>query len=318
MKAWDIYTNLSADKSGVSLPNDHQLSILKYNYSVLTNYLQSETSTNLLKIIITETYSNMNTEGGSTFRIDLTSQLHRQVCPVKDFFNGTYLSCCLVDTKVITYNFTVAVSLKMTNFESYQTTFSNNMLLWKLIINVLNKRNTSQEHYQNCVNPFDLDLRSGYWLNTMGKHSQKHKPMSNKYVIPDNRYPGGYCMFPYLEGAIQSCIKEKYNGTTMIIGDSHARFIFYYLIQITTGRLMYRKIKSDITYKNHQFKWCTYVRLFANCLKLYLTERLKYPIKNTDHVLMLHTGSWDMITYQMQVSIYVINILLFYIYVPHY
>lgn len=49
-----------------------------------------------------------STLGGNSFRISVVLDHLSQLCPVKDYFNGTYLACCEVQTAFVKENFTIS------------------------------------------------------------------------------------------------------------------------------------------------------------------------------------------------------------------
>ena len=67
-------------------------------------------------IIIDELYRGIHASGGSSFRILSTSSVLRQTCSFEDYFNGTYVGFCYMDTAGCT---NVTVDLLFVNYTAY-------------------------------------------------------------------------------------------------------------------------------------------------------------------------------------------------------
>ena len=79
-------------------------------------------------IIIDELYRGIHTSGGSSFRILSTSSVLRQTCSFEDFFNGTYVGFCYMDTAGCT---NVTVDLLFVNYTAYSQKMQPlNRVLW--------------------------------------------------------------------------------------------------------------------------------------------------------------------------------------------
>ena len=79
-------------------------------------------------IIIDELYRGIHTSGGSSFRILSTSSELRQTCSFEDYFNGTYVGFCYMDTAGCT---NVTVDLLFVKYTAYtQKIHPLNQVLW--------------------------------------------------------------------------------------------------------------------------------------------------------------------------------------------
>ena len=153
------------------------------------------------------------------------------MCPVKDYFNGTYLCCCSVDTTHIQSRYAVQIKIQFKQFDAYDRTKSADQMIWNRRFNPVNKVPPTNQRYEDCRNVTELDFNQGYWSKSGGRSTSY-----NRYVLSDKRHPDGHCIFPLMTSKeIKSCFKHKFHDKLLMIGDSHIRYAFYTLIRLTTG-----------------------------------------------------------------------------------
>ena len=75
--------------------------------------------------------TGVSTGGGANFRVEVTSPTLRQICPVRDYLNGTYLSCCMIDVMTNTQPYNITIYLQFVNFHAYQKYSGVHTQLWQ-------------------------------------------------------------------------------------------------------------------------------------------------------------------------------------------
>ena len=195
-----------------------------YQYSVSTSEVEVGDYMGVLKIIIKESYtSGLISDGGSSLRVELYSNASKMVCPVRDYSNGTYLSCCTTDMSTMPTIYTVDIYLQFIKLQSFERLKSQNKLIWhKTFANtkrMVNGNSTSiGPQYSNCSNLSELNLSTGYWLTVDNSY---------RYVLPDQS-----CVVPpVMVEEFRGCIDAQYAGGIHVMGDSHMRYLFQYIMQ---------------------------------------------------------------------------------------
>ena len=153
------------------------------------------------------------------------------MCPVKDFFNGTYLVCCTVDITFLS-SYTISINQQFKGFDAYKPVPNKMTYVWSKLFTQTNQFQTSKtQPYPPCSNVTSLNLEHGYW----GKHSKSSR-RNNRFILPDVNSPGDHCEFPLMPAAqLKACFKNVYNNTLVMIGDSHVRYAYFLMIRLTTG-----------------------------------------------------------------------------------
>ena len=117
--------------------------------------------------------------------------------------------------------------------------------------------------YQNCEHVEYLDTENGYWISDSSKRSKYQK-----YIIEDISVPGSHCAFHVMDlEKLTSCFEKKFNHTMTMIGDSHIRYAFFHLINLSTGNNIVRHVHHDIKVTTHYFKWKPYCKDLVRGLK---------------------------------------------------
>ena len=189
------------------------------------------------RIIITELIDRELSAGGSTFNIITKGRHTRASCAYRDFFNGTYLACCVLREE---HN-DIEISLVNVNFLTYHmypghhkllstthvasnrpAVYPNGDLVIHQPVNVVDIENKEEaalleQDVDNYFHPDSIECLSDneFWMETM-LHGWR-------YVIK------GHHTHFLDKFAINRCLDEKYDGHMTATGDSHMRFVFYYL-----------------------------------------------------------------------------------------
>ena len=269
-----------------------------YSHTVVHHVIAIDDVTEIVKIIIKESIADQHSDGGSSFRINAGSRMFKQVCPTKDYFNGTYLSCCTIDKSHLNSSYTITISVQFVKFDAFSTkSSSNNKKIWsrKFIMKETSAVSTAPQ-YQNCEHVEYLDTEDGYWISDSSKRSKYQK-----YIIEDISVPGSHCAFHVMDlEKLTSCFEKKFNHTMTMIGDSHIRYAFFHLINLSTGKNIARHVHHDIKVTTHYFKWKPYCKDLVRGLKEYTKQRYKDAILGDSdllpkyHLLILGVGHWDL------------------------
>ena len=270
----------------------------KYSHMVTHHIIDIDNSTETVKLLIREQKDKRSSDGGSSFRVNAGSAMHSQVCPVKDYLNGTYMSCCTIDTTYISDQYQIKINLQFAGFNAFSTrASSNNQEIWSKQFSL--KRNSSSQAfptYQDCVDVEYLNTEAGYWIKQTSNHQEY-----NQYVLEDSSAPGGHCIFHVMDPHdLSLCFEKKFNHTFTLIGDSHIRYAFYHLINLSTGSDLSSGGHEDIQVTTHYFKWKPYCKDLVEGLKSYLAERHSAnTMADTAslpnyHLLILDSGQWDL------------------------
>ena len=189
----------------------------------------------------------------------------------------------------ITHNVIITIYNEFTNFRAYYKYHPSRKKLWtKSFPKNLPVSTASTPAYPVCMEPHKLDYSLGYWVKQQNEH---------RYILPDPESPNGWCMPSSLRPEeINSCFVDKFKKSMTLIGDSHIRFTFYYMTNVTGGRELYRNVQHNITEQDRIFLWTTMCHNLVANLEEYLNKYYHRPVLNEDpaHLLILGIGSWDM------------------------
>ena len=203
----------------------------KYRYNVTYQRTEVTDSEDFVKIFIHEHSVGGPSSGGTTFRVNVTSDRTSQVCPWKDYLDGSYMVCCLVDTTFIKTRYKVEVFMKLENFTAYSRLQSTSTSIWSEMFEIESTKMVDQNfQYSECKLSNIQHRGDGYWLR-----SSEHMDVLDSYVLRDASSPRNYCTFPINHRRVVQCFKDKFHDDFTMIGDSHMRYAYYYLMQITTG-----------------------------------------------------------------------------------
>ena len=269
-----------------------------YSHTVRHHVIAIDDATELVKIIIKESIADEHSDGGSSFRINAGSEMFREVCPTKDYFNGTYLSCCTIDTTHLNASYSITISVQFVNFGAFNSkSSSNNKKIWSREFRIARTSAVSTSpQYQDCHHVEYLNTETGYWITDPYTHLKYHK-----YIIEDRSAPGGHCVFHVMNPEeLTECFEKRFNHTITMIGDSHIRYAFYHLINLSTGSDLGDQIHHNIKVTTHNFKWKPYCKDLVRSLKEYIKQRHKNITLGNNtllpeyNLLILGVGHWDL------------------------
>ena len=288
------YNQSSLAKQNITTtPGDHT----GYIYAVTHQVIAIDDVTDIVKLTIRELVGGRHTEGGSSFRINVQSKMHRQVCPTKDYFNGVYYSCCTVDKSFIGASYTIAISVQFVNFNAFSTIASStDHPIWtQQFTNNGPPAQPTSPQYQDCQRVEYMDTEAGYWIKESTSHLEY-----NRYILEDRDSPGSHCVFHVIDPKdVAECFQERFSDAMTLIGDSHIRYAFYHLLNLSTGSNRIGDGHDDVEIDSHYFKWRPFCEDLVSGLEEYLkdhkTSNLSYSISRPKyHLLILGTGHWDL------------------------
>ena len=133
--------------------------------------IEEETAVGKSEIIvkILETKRGIPTSGGSSFTFLQTSAYTKSFCPVKDFFNGTYLVKCFLHENVTNIKGEV-------NFVNFTGFTKKKMKIHKVIFVMRTEVNNLQKRCSVCDDP-----ERGYWIQS----NNSWHWFTGSHVIPE-------------------------------------------------------------------------------------------------------------------------------------
>ena len=243
---------------------------IKYNVSAI---IWNEKSY-FMTIKIDERVNGTTSHGGSNFRVEMHGE-DNEVCTAQDYTNGTYLVICPVLHSCVN----ITIQLKYINFDAY--------LLAKLApanIPIARKKwcppkTFLQINSMHCgTEPSGGDeISNGRWrhVNNTWQWVEKGRAIE---LLSKNKS--------------KSCIDSA--RSIHIVGDSHTRYIAYYLIHMKSGILPSNLQKRGSFNKyGIYFWWTTYVREMVNNLNTLRFSDHRKRNKTREDYLLLSTGAWD-------------------------
>ena len=189
------------------------------------------------RIVITELIDRELSIGGSTFKIITRGRHTRAGCSYRDFFNGTYLACCVlheehndIDLTLVNVNF-LTYHMYPGHHKLLQTihvasnrpaVYPNGDLVIHHPVNVVNIEDPEEaklleEDVDNYFHPDSIECFADneFWMDTM---------LNGWRYVSKGHHTHFLDRF-----AINRCIDEKYNGHMTATGDSHMRYVFFYI-----------------------------------------------------------------------------------------
>ena len=136
-------------------------------------------------------------------------------------------------------------------------------------------------------------LRDGYW----------HKSDMNPFQY---KLHNGSRVQLITKTELQSCVHEKFSDSITVIGDSHQRFLSWYLLRELDIRFPMKGAKKmkNMRKLQHSFIWSTYCPILRQNLDQYINGSLKSMKSNPQRSYLLHFGgsSWDIVHHNAAVS----------------
>ena len=264
------------------------------------------------QINVDECYNGYMTGGGTTFRSFITeveSEYTSDIvpismavriklsCSIKDHLNGTYTVCCVIPSciPVLVVQLTLHVEyIIFAAFDVRCNTNSNNRLILTNTVNISTyfgslsncpkslldseKRNTSTKSKNKCLN-LKYNKKYGSWIKLSPQSEWKW--MAEKCVMDLLPVP-----------RIQHCFKSRYKNNFLIVGDSHLRYTYVYLLELLDSLPpgMQPKFQHDFYLNNKQFIWAPYVSDVLKTMKDVLSNKTSLLPK----FIVLSGGAWDL------------------------
>ena len=265
----------------------------RFTHNVSHDVFDLDGQTEQVRVVIREHKDDVPSQGGSSFRVIASSGLHKQMCPVRDYLNGTYLACCSIDKAQNIDEYEINISIQFADFTAFSTNYvPNDQLISRHLIDVEHHHNTII--YQKCERIDSLNVGHGYWK----KYSPSDEQYS-QYILMDKYAKGGYCAVHGIQKEkLSECFEAKYNHRITMMGDSHIRFGFLRLSCLSIGiKLRYHKAHTDFVIMDHHFKW----KPLCSDLVEGLDDYIKYAASYADdvtstspyHLVVLGVGQWD-------------------------
>ena len=251
----------------------------------VTNYCHN------VHFIISETAPNNNRSsvgGGSSFLITATSEHFLVTCSISDLFNGQYIVNCPM------YDFCVKISVEVlyTNFGAFcDRNYVPSVTFWKQTIC----------HHSNLSTDKTRDHLPS--KNYVGWYRQNASNIWSWIKITDT-------IRIVSTNKLKRCL-HKLTFPVYFFGDSHARYIFFYLLQLQNAlppKLKNVKLRAKLDVKNFHYDFAASLTLFDNPLFPPFFPRAKNFLnylshlsasgqlignKTTRHVFVFSAGTWD-------------------------
>jgi len=228
----------------------------RYKYKV-KSYLYYTSS--VVKFVVTESYLGKLTHGGSSFLTHIKGSQSVAVCPYDDYFNGTYTICC----PVIEAKTAVSISLQYVNYTAFyhfrlepvsRVVYSWNATVRQSQLDMIDVQTNSCQ-YGEIYN-------YGYWKKNNATVLGKYRKFENSFKdlgLDNNQwtwYVNGCPSIHYSKQEVAKCLTSKVQNKLTIIGDSHMRLVFQYVLEcfhlLTPG--LASVYHSGKKIKNIQFK----------------------------------------------------------------
>ena len=274
LETWSVQGRPPASK----LPNNHKG--YKHHVTSLSNHTEGHVI--IQQFLIKETIHGIPSNGGSNFRVNITSGRHIQVCHVQDDFTGTYQICCRINSLLTGSMYNINITLLFSGFSAFSMSPSNpRHIWWKEFIGSEVK---DWNPLPVCKNVAAVNLLDGVWIRPEPGNSTY-----NRYVVNES---GQDCIYPLMKNdKLRKCFQEDFKNEMVMMGDSHIRYAYQTIIKYLTSKSRYHQVHHDIKIQKYQFKWRNTCKLVAVELKRYLVNR---QTKNDQrqHLLILSATSW--------------------------
>ena len=282
--------------------------LVNYNFHVSSPHKAfNKEGYEVMKVYIHERWKEQNTRGGTTFKIIMRGEHARNACGYRDFFNGTYLACCLLREN---FN-TIDIYVMNVNFLSYQLYYSMHHLIdtftvesnrpcvatngeihspegFKMFHEAIMRKHSEKDDIDDRIIEEQCTNDDGYWLKYVGRQSWRY--------VKNGQYT------PHLSTKdVDKCFKEKFSDSVIFVGDSHMRTAFLYVLHdIRRFRdlgEMSNENKEDFVMRaaNQTYIRSTYEDTLKERLHSILTNVTERPNDFPENTLLvLNSGCWDL------------------------
>ena len=259
----------------------------KVEFVITHQLIDLEEEEKLVKIIITENNDHKLTQGGSTFRTDVTSRVSKANCPFRDYFNGTYLICC----SIVNQYSTIKISHQHFNFTAYElflgaadyvTTDPRriNKVIWEKVIGLPGEIDTIDNSKHECSVTTTFK-RDGHWMYVQDKYW--------RWVVNG-------CSFAFTPlDKIRQCFTEKFGDHFMAIGESHVRDVFFYMARTLDDTFSHmERLNYDLRWQLFWFRWETNFFVLEKHLKMMFMDTGSG--RNAPPLIIINVGEWPIIS----------------------
>ena len=278
LKQWKMLWNVVPYQNISRSYKKRKLNLYQYRIRTITN------NSEVVVMEIAEMYQRNKTEGGSSFRVEVTSRnnmsdiTHLNLCHVCDKFNGFYIICCTLIPNMCN---TISVYLMYQSFAAFaelQNRAPNVNKLWTKTWCFPFVKGADPP-FTLCKNPPPMSA-SGHWIYINSK-----KRWTWMFDEPNK------CIIRFLsKKQIRRCMLKI--NPFYLLGASHMRYNFDYLTKHLPGKWPKLERKhgdaqiGHVIYKNVQ-----YDKELAKQLQK-ISESHKY-ITN-ESLLIIQNGAWDL------------------------
>lgn len=295
-------------------------SISDYKHMLTQTYSQTH-----LCVQITEFLRGVRTVGGSNFILAVRGSYSIDVSRSLDYFNGTYQVC----TRYFESEIHVILTLYYYHFGAFRlertgTDTTLQLICEKVILSIgksvrvisrkhldtIKKENLPFKHYYSrlSTNAFNLSTKTNTKLNSLEEY---YAPGS---VVFDILAKGAWVIYKghwrllYSNAIVarspkrrtQHCLME-YSSVTFV-GDSHLRYMFYYLVSFVTkpDTTWGRKLQFYLRTERFSFWWKAkgvpfnmYLKNLRRSLIRDSWEGFSYPKRKRGHLIVMSIGQHD-------------------------
>jgi len=247
-----------------------------YTYNISHKVIRLSDRPQAVVIITVVEFRSANlTQGGSGFQTFVQSSSTTEECPYKDFFNGTYVICCYIREN----NSSINIELQHADFSMFKGYRPiSKRHIWNRLLTNITYLSPIYAADDTCREKrFSGNASNGYWV----KLQQKWNWVIDACVMP---------FFSYQQ--LYECTQHKYEGNVQLIGDSHIRYLFYYLVQMSDKQphLIKRQNKTiNMEDGNFTLAWADTIDTHRKALQAYVSRAT-----GSSRLLILDNGPWEM------------------------
>ena len=130
------------------------------------------------------------------------------------------------------------------------------------------------------------NILDGYW----------HKSPGNKYQY---KLLNGSNLQLISTSSVKQCVRDKFNNSISVLGDSHMRFWYFYILHELHVPLptLSGRMHNDFTKASYYFVWDAFCSVHREKYQTYLDSILAKTRANPyrQFLLVIGHGSWDML-----------------------
>ena len=224
----------------------------EFQYHFGEPYLKQRCKADQVCLEVNETKNNVLHTGGTAFLIETYVKQPQELgsmCSFDDYFNGTYTICCDVLSSTQTMNITRA----FVDYAAFQGHPTKGRIIYLENVQVNHLYDIATVHPRRDIH--EAINYSSYWMKATDTRWRWYKD--------------GTVLKDYSHLDLRTCIKERFNGRTTIIGDSHVRGIHSYITSTLGWRLLptLADRHTNRRWNHHKFIWAPYPEDVIESLK---------------------------------------------------